>query len=203
MEHKNKILLKISWYIGLVAFTGGWLIFLSWVGGRYFAALDFIKLEFFGFFWMIAFFFLALIGLLLLAIYVVINRKNLHIKMLITALIILINIPSVLIIIRLYGNIEKKVFVKLTNQSELEFINIEIQGNVNSWIVGKIHNGDSKIFSYEPPYSIIDSRIYQETDSLNLIIRNEKGIDTIGFPKLRNGDCKHLLISKDLIIRDQ
>jgi hypothetical protein len=187
----------------LVAFVGGWLIFLSWAGGRYFVALDFTKLEFMGFFWMIAFFFLALLGLLLLAIYVVINRKNLHLKMLFTALMILINIPSVLLIIRLHGNIEKKVFVKFTNQSELEDINIELRGNVKNFIVGKIHNGDSKIFSYEPPYSIIDSRIYQEADSLNLIIRSERIVDTIGFPKLRNGDCNHFIIGKDRMIRDQ
>ena len=53
---KNKILLKISWYIGFIAFVGGWSIFLIWAGARYNFALDLENLEFIGVFWVIIFF---------------------------------------------------------------------------------------------------------------------------------------------------
>jgi hypothetical protein len=197
MEIKNKILLKISWYIGLIAFIGGWTIFLTWSGGRYLGARDFEALEIIGFFWMVGFFWLSLIALILLLAYILINRKNLHLKMLFTGLLILINIPSILFIIPLQGDIENKVFVKLTNQSGLENIELKLHGNLKTWNLGKMNQGSSKVFNYDPPYWNNDARLYQQPDTLNLIVFHNTNIDTIGFPTLRMGECKQLILDEN------
>ena len=200
MEIKNQILLKVSWYIGLIAFLGGWSIFLIWSGGRYVSALDFEILVIIGFFWILGFFWLSLIAIIFLMIYILINRKNLHLRMLYTLILILINIPSVLIILHMHGVIENKVFVKLSNQSGLGNIDLILHGNFKKWTIGNIDNGESKVFNYAPPYWNNDARLYQKPDTLKLIINNNENIDTIGFPTLRMGNCNHLIIDKNLKI---
>ena len=200
-EMKNKLLLKISWYIGLVAFVGGWTIFLIWTGGRYIGAWDLENLVILGFFWMGIFFWLSLIGLLILIAYVIINRRNLHLKMLLTGLMILINIPSVLIILPLQGDIESKVFVKLTNHTGIEIIEMQLHGNLKTWNIGSLDNGSSKVVNYDPPYWNNDARLYQKPDTLYMIIKHKDNIDTIGFPTLSMGECKQLVIDKNLKIK--
>ena len=201
MEIKNKILLKISWYIGLIAFIGGWTIFLTWSGGRYIGAWDFEDLEIIGFFWMVGFFWLSLIALILLLAYILINRKNLHLKMLFIGLLILINIPSVLIILPLQGDIENKVFVKLSNESGLDNIELKLHGNLKEWNLGDLDQGSSMVFNYAPPYWNNDARLYQKPDTLNLIITHNANIDTVGFPTLRMGECKQLILDENLKIK--
>jgi len=164
MEIKNKILLKISWYIGLIALIGGWAIFLIWTAGRYAGPWHFENLEIIGFFWMFGFFWLSFIALILLLVYILFNRKNLHLKMLYTGLLILINIPSVLIILPLQRDIENRVFVRLTNQSGLENTNIKLHGDLKTWSIGSINNNSSKVFNYDPPYWNGDSRLYQKPE---------------------------------------
>lgn len=201
METKNKILLKISWYIGLIAFTGGWAIFLTWSGGRYLGAVDFDRLEAIGFYWMLGFFWLCLIALVLLLAYVLINRNKLHLKMVYTLLIILINIPSVMIILQQQGDIENKVFVKLTNLARPDHMELKLQGRFKSWDLGVLNQGSSIVFNYDPPYWNNDARLYQKPDTLHLILKQDAIFDTIYFPALRMGDCKHLIIDKKLKIQ--
>jgi hypothetical protein len=140
--------------------------------------------------------------LLLLAIYVVINRKNLHLKMLFTALMILINIPSVWIILPLQKDIEDKAFLKITNHTGLD--NIEVSIENNSKIVGReiLDDGDSEVFNYETPYLIYESDRYNENDTSSLIIRRDQIIDTIKFKALRKDECRRFIINKGLVINE-
>ena len=200
MKPKNPILLKISWYTGIIAFLGGWAIFIIWAASRYLGALDFKSLEFFGFSWMVSFFWLCLIALLLLFIYILINRRNLHIKMALTAFIILANIPSVLLILPLHGDIDNKVFVKFKNHSGKD-VNLKLNGDFKAWSLGSIKDGAYSVINYDPPYANFDGRHYQNPDTLNLIITHNSTVDTIGFPTLRMGTCKHLILDKNLTIK--
>lgn len=200
---KNKILLKISWYIGFIAFVGGWSIFLIWAGARYNFALDLENLEFIGVFWVIIFFWLSLIALLLLLIYVLINRNKLHFNMLFAALIILINFPSVLIIIDWQGDIENKVFVKLENQSKEEYIEMTLYGTKKTWHIGTIDVGSSKVFNYEPLFIEKLSR-YQLPDTLILAVEhNGSKYKLIDFPPLAMGECKHLILDEHLLLKSK
>ena len=202
MEVKYKILLSVSWYIGLNAFIGGWTIFLTWLGGRYIGAWDFENFELIGFLWMAGFFWLSIIAIILLLIYVVINRRNLHLKMLLTVIMILVNILAVIIILNLQRDIENKVFVKLYNQTGIDLKEIKLYGNLKTWNIGGINQGSSKVLDYEPPYCIMDARLYQKPDTLNLIITYDKHIDTLGFPTLRMGECRHLVLDENFKIKN-
>ena len=121
--------------------------------------------------------------------------------MIFVGLMILINIPSVLIILPLQGDIENKVFVKLTNESGLDNIELKLHGNIKTWDLGDINQGSSKVIHYDPPYWNADARLYQKPDTLSLIIKHNTNFDTIGFPTLRMGDCKHLILDEKLKIK--
>lgn len=203
MAVKYTSLLNTSWNIGLIAFAGGWTIFLLWAGGRYIGAWDFDILVFIGFYWLIIFFWLACFGLLLLIVYSIINRKNLHRKILSAGILLLINIPSVIIILPTQSKIGRKVFVKLTNKTGSEILDVKLQGNLKSWDIGNISNNASKVFNYNPPYWNYDARLYQKPDSLQLILKRKGAIDTIGFPVMKMGECRHLTIDKHLTITNQ
>jgi hypothetical protein len=192
-SNKFNFLFKTSLTIGLVALLGGWSIFFIWTGGRYIGAWDFEFLEIIGFFWIAGFFWLSLFALLLLIIYIVLNRKNLHLKMLYLAILILINVPSVFVIIPWQGAIDNKVFVKLTNESQLGDLELKLQGDQESWDLGILKSEGSKVINYDPPYPNIGGRLYQNPDTLILIIQNGQFIDSVGFPTLRMGACRQLV----------
>ncbi len=198
MEFRNKKLLSISRLIGLIAFIGGWIIFLTWAAARYFFAVDFEILEIVGFFWLFAFFWLAILAMILLGLFAWINRTFSHRKILIAALILLINIPSVLFVLPLQGQVGNKVFVKLTNQSGISTIELRLHGNLKTWDLGRVNQGSSKIFHYDPPFWNHDARLYQKPDTLELILIHKERSDTVGFPTLRMGECKWLILDENL-----
>ncbi len=123
--------------------------------------------------------------------------------MLYTGILILINIPSVFLILDIQKDIENTVFVKLTNQSGLDFSDITLQGKFQNLRIGNINSGSSNVFNYDPPYMTNDARLYQKPDNLFLIVTHSGTLDTIRFPTLRMRDCKHLTIDKNLKIVDQ
>lgn len=202
-KFKNPILLKISGYIGLIAFIGGWLIFLSWAAARYLAAKDIEELEFIGIIWMILFFWLSLLALILLLVYVAKNQQKHHWKMLFTALMILINIPSVALIVVLFSTIENKSFINLSNQSEIEIMEVELNGNNNSWNIGKIRKGTSIIFNFEPFTFENNAQSYQLPDNFYLVIKHSGTQDTIQLPSFYGGDCKDVTIGQNLKIKNE
>jgi len=198
MPQKEKTMLTISWYIGLTAFVGGWLIFLTWTACRYFFAFDFFLFEIVGFWWMVVFFWLCLLALALLIIYVLINRKQLHKKMLYTTFIILINIPSVLFILDAHYRISNLVFVKLDNHSGKEFEQLILKGKYKSWKLEGLSKGSALIFNYDPDFFIADARSYSEPDSLKLFLQNHGKIDTLDFPEMDVAACHTLVLDKKL-----
>lgn len=204
MAVKYKLLLNTSWNIGLIAFAGGWTIFLLWAGARYIGAWDFDILVFIGFYWLIIFFWLACFGLLALLIYTIINRKNIDRKILFAGILILMNIPSIMIILPAQHEIRNKVFIKLKNRTGSEILDAKLQGNLKSWDIGNISNNACKVFNYDPPYWNYDARLYQKPDSLQLVLKHSGGvIDTIGFPTLKMGACRHLAIDEHFTIINQ
>jgi hypothetical protein len=198
MPQKEKIMLTLSWYIGLTAFVGGWLIFLTWTACRYFFAFDFFLFEIVGFWWMVVFFWLCLLALGLLFIYILINRIQLHKKMLYSALMILINIPSVLYILDAQSRISNMVFVKLHNHSGKECEQLVLRSKHKSWDIGGLDVGSSMVFHYDPDLMTGDGRFYATPDTLKLILKHRGKNDTLDFPEVDLGSCESIILDKKL-----
>jgi hypothetical protein len=201
MQDKYRILYKISLLSGILPLTGGWLLFLTWLGARHYYAVDLEQLAIIGFFWIIICFFVAIAGLISLLFYVIINARNLHFRMIIAVVVILINIPSVFLILPWHGEEDHKVFIKLLNHSGNNIEHATIIGENSEQIkIGPLTNGESKIFSYEPPYKFMGERIYQLPDSLKLVISSGQNQDTVGFPTFRRG-AEHLILDENLKVK--
>lgn len=202
MQDKYRILYKICLLSGILPLIGGWLIFSIWLGARYFYAVDLALLSITGFFWLIICFFVAIVGLILLLFYVIVNARNLHFRMLIAVAVILINIPSVFVILQWTGKEEQRVFIKLLNQSGNNIEQAIIKGKKSEPImIGGLTKGESKIFSYKPPYEFMGERVYQLPDSLRLIIFSRQLQDTVRFPTFGRGACEHLIVDKSLKVK--
>jgi hypothetical protein len=122
--------------------------------------------------------------------------------MLLTAVMILINIPSVVVIITLFSEIESKAFVKFSNESEIELMQIQIIGNGNSWDLGKIRKGSSEIVNFDPDSAIDNSMSYEIYDKFHLIINHRGKNDTLDLPPIYSGDCKEFIIGSNLEIKE-
>lgn len=202
LKDKYRILFKISFLSGAIPFLGGWIIFLLWLAGRYLLAADFENLVILGFFWIMICFFVGCAGLLVLASYVIINRHQLHVRMLLALIVILINIPSVLLIIPWQGTVERKVFIRLSNETERNFSHLTLIGDTFDPVnIGALNKNESKIFNYEPTYIAYGERMYQAPDSLRMVISVNQIQDTSNFPTFNRGKCEHLVIDENLSIK--
>ncbi len=202
MKDKNRILYRISLLTGAIPLIGGWAIFLIWLSARYSFASDLENLEIAGFFWLMICFFISCIGLLVLAAYAAINRKQLHIRMLVALIVILINIPSVLIILPWQGRIDSKVFINLKNQSNVNFEQLTLSGNtVHPIEICTLEINESVVFHYKPTYKPMGERMYPVPDSLTLTMATENGRQEISnFPTFYRGQCEYLVITTALEI---
>jgi hypothetical protein len=123
MNYKYGHLLSASYYIGIILLIGGWAIFILWMAGRYLYAIDLQILVLIGSQWLFFGFFVALIGLLFIIIYSVLNIRNLHWEIALN-LLLLISIPSAHFITKWYFEVEDIVFVRFTNKSELKNLKV-------------------------------------------------------------------------------
>lgn len=189
MKTKANILLKLSFLSGAIPFIGGWGIFITWLLGRYLNASDFQSLEMLGFMWMIICFFVAIGGLLILLLYVLINRNNLHKSMLITLLVILINIPSVAIVLEWQKSVARLDFIKIYNNSGIENMRYAIISNNKIKTTAIIDNQKKKVISFKHNYTMF-----------YLALFFDKEVKLIDYSSLPYGSCKYLEIDKDLNI---
>lgn len=198
-------LLTISSSIGLLGLIVGWLLFLSWSTGRYWAAIDLGVLERIGILWIFCYVWLFLLALIFLIVYIFNNRRHekLYSKMFFTAVMVLINIPSIVIILLLFSKIKNKAFLKFSNQSNIELIELEIIGNGKSWNVAEIKKGSSEVYNFEP-YSLIYSLNSNDDEGyFYLIVKHAGHQDTLELPDIHGGRCEEVIIDKNFEIKEK
>ncbi|MCT4582875.1 MAG: hypothetical protein N4A35_15795 [Flavobacteriales bacterium] len=197
---KAKILLKISFLTGAIPFLGGWGIFFTWLIGRYSNASDFYRLEMVGFMWMIICFYVAIGGLILLLLYVILNRRNLHKSMLITLLVILINIPSVAIVLDWQKSVAGMFFLKIRNETGIQDLHCSVLMNNELIVTQTIDNHDAEVLYLKHYYDFITFEPYQNNQGLTLTFNAEGKEKTIPFSSLPYGNCKQIVIHRDFTI---
>ena len=200
MKTKGELLLKLSFLTGAIPLVGGWGIFLTWMLGRYLNASDFENLEPLGFMWMIICFFVAIGGLFLLLIYVVLNRNNLHKKMLIVLTVILINIPSVAIILDWQKRVAGREFLKIVNETGTGNLRCDILVGHELITSATIHHSDFKVLNFHLYNDFKTFSPYQDERDLILVISNSEKEKEIPFKELRYGRCKQIVINEDFTL---
>lgn len=111
-----------------------WVGNIIWLVGRYLFVYDLQLLAFIGFLWVYFGFFVGVLAIILLIIYIILNFNSLHFSIASTLSTILFNIPSVILILKLHNNIEKKSFVLFHNNTKIDGLKFNFV------------RGDSKIY---------------------------------------------------------
>jgi hypothetical protein len=195
-DFDSTILFNISRKTGKTLLYGGWLIFILWFSGRYLIAYDLEIFVFIGFLWVYFGFWAGILCLILLFIYSIININKLHLSIISTFIIVLLNIPSLLLILKLERKIEKKVFVKFENKSEIDNLQLNFIREKTKKNLGELDVNESTIFAFEPKYKIEDARIYQENEDIfiEVIYMNKRNM--IEFPELPIGTCYKICLNE-------
>ena len=203
MKTQVNILLKLSFLTGAIPFIGGWGIFITWLLGRYLNASDFDNLEMIGFMWMIICFFVTIGGLVILLLYVLINRKNLHKSMIITLLVILINIPSVAIVLEWQKSVAGMFFIKISNETGIPDLSCTVLSNNELIVANTIDSNSSKVINIEHYYDFITFEPYENNEGLTLVFDYNGKEKSIPFSNLPYGNCKQIVINEDFTITEE
>lgn len=198
METKNPLLLKMTWYISLIMSIIGWGMFLIWAMGRYLFASSWYDFELTVIFWFGIAFFLFVHVFFFYLVYVVINLKRLDKKVVYTGILVSCYFGSIFLIPDLQSKVSDRVFVSITNKTNFEQIDLQLQGKYMTWEIGVVNQDGSNVFNYAPPYLYGDGRKYMHPDTLFLLMRHDQTLDSIAFPNYTLGTCVHLTINEQL-----
>jgi hypothetical protein len=198
LELRSKKSLTISWYIGILALSISWFVLSIWAGARYFDARKFEIIDSVWVLWVLICFWFCVFGLILLSVYTFYFVKKLRWNVILCGVVLLANVPSIFTISQLKSNIEDKVFVKIKNNTGLDILILKLQNQTNSLEIGNIETGSSKVFNYETSHWYNKDRTIQKPENLKLIVQSGQVKDTIDFPVLKVGDCKRMILDRNL-----
>jgi hypothetical protein len=197
LNFDSTLFYNLSRNSGKTLLIGGWTIFSIWLVGRYLFVYDLEFLAFIGFLWVYFGFFVGVVAIILLIIYKILNFNSLHFSIGSTLLIILLNIPSVILILKLQNNIQKKSFVLFHNNTKIDELKFNFVRGDSKKYIGELDIGESVMFNYEPKYHIEDARFYQDQEDLRLEIVYETGkIKIMKFPELVSGSCYNIVLTE-------
>ncbi|MBK8347876.1 MAG: hypothetical protein IPL08_09675 [Saprospiraceae bacterium] len=197
LNFDSTLFYNLSRNSGKTLLIGGWAIFSIWLVGRYLFVYDLELLAFIGFLWVYFGFFVGVLAIILLIIYIILNFNSLHFSIASTLLIILFNIPSVILILKLHNNIEKKSFVLFHNNTKIDGLKFNFVRGDSKKYIGELDIGESVMFNYEPKYHIDDARFYQDQEDLKLEIAYENGqTEIMKFPELVSGSCYNIALTE-------
>lgn len=202
---KNNIIFKIGTAIGLLTLTVGLGIFLIWWGARAVFAVDFYKLESYGFIWILISVPLATIGLILSFIYLAKNHKNDFMKSILGIAIILINIPIAYWVLNKQADIENRAYLQINYDGADYMSSVKLEGDYFEKTIGSLKFQDSKVVYYYPEYvneNHRDSYAAIKPIKLKLINKDLNRKIELTLPHINKGECKKINIDKDYKLLD-
>jgi hypothetical protein len=198
---KNRLLFWIGLICGVTPIVVASILFLNfWILRTFYAIPLSVKMENYNLYWVLLS--LPLISLsfgILLYCYHK-NRPLSTKKIFIAMFIILLNIPIGRQLINEYMDMHLRVYVKLSNKSNLNLTSVEIKGTNFTKELGTLNNNASVVFNYYPRYAdgLPYSSIYPKANTVQLTAMNNSRKILISFPRFDIFECKTLYISKAL-----
>ncbi len=201
---KSKILYKTGLLCGIVPLLGGLSIFFYWWAQRAFYGEDFKEMEGYALMWMIFSFFTACLGLLFMLIVLLRNKTNYLKYSLGGFLVILINIPAVVGVVFALGEIERRVYVKMQNQTGLNDVEYTLAAPGYDNYTYTLDNGETTVFYYYPKHIYKNKPGFDANDPnlVVLTVKHEQIIRKITIGRLPYGGCLQLNVGKDFDLID-
>jgi hypothetical protein len=201
---KNKILYIIGILCGLVPLIVGLFIFFTWWTARSLYAIDLRDFESFGFLWLMTSAFIATCGLIIIGYSLADNYPKYLLNHIWGFIIILINIPTVYLIIEKQSDLETRAYLKIYNKTKQDNVEISLKGSDFEKKLGTFSDNETLVDYYFPKY--IDERgndSYPTIDQVTLIVKGKFKTHYFTLPSIDKGQCSKLYIDKDFKLLDK
>ena len=202
---KILILFKLGLLCGLAPLLIELTFFFTWWIARAYFAYDIPIFEIFRTPIVFLYVPIALIGIIMLAIFLTTNFKNYKIKFVIGILIILINFPILLGLRAAEMEIGPRAYLKIYNQSAIDFSELIIkefdcQGiSGKQWILGKLDQNENIVGFYYPDYCN-NNEIFNGISGNLLLIKSKTNNYKLVIPIIHPGEVVKLKIEKGFIL---
>jgi hypothetical protein len=187
-------LIRATCLLGFIPLIVGLSIFFSWWIGKAWYLTTLHKLEDWGMLWILISIPLALAGLLTAFIYIFRNFKNNWQKGLFALLCVLINIPAVIWVLIAQGDIDKRAYIRMYNNSGFEIKSLTIGNSLRIEKLASIENGEYETGYFYPNYFEYYSN-EPDIEQVVLTIETEKVKKGIIVPAIYKGECLKVSIN--------
>jgi len=193
-------LIRTTYFLGLVPLSVGLSIFFAWWIGKAWYLVTLHRLEGYGFIWILISIPLGLGGLITAIVYLFrVSKENL-IKGLGGLFCVLVNVPALMWIIDKQNDIEKRAYVRIFNQTEIDFTELTIENSSSKGEYISLNKDDNKTAYFYPKYLNGDFDSVPLVDTVRLVIRTENGLRTIVVPEIHKGECISMGVDKEFDI---
>ena len=188
---------KLGFLLGLTPIIGlGLLLFVFWFGLTFFA-YD-IAVDGIGFLYIMFSIPVVCIGFILTVISIFKKDNKKILKNIICGFLIILNIPTLIWILRTYREISGRAYLKVINNSGLNIDNITIKEPDNKKDFGSITPSSSKVIYFNPDYSSPDGMTYPGIGENYFLLTIEKKITDKKLPIIHPGETHKINIDKSL-----
>jgi hypothetical protein len=188
---------KIGMLLGLVPITGlALILFIYWLGLTFFAR-D-IDVDGLGFLYIICCIPIVLIGFLLTFASIFTGSSVTVGKSVAGLALILFNIPVLFFILRMYGEISRRAYLKVINNSEYELENLTVKEPDNKSDWGTLEQGDSKVIYFYPDYASTEDDRYPGISQNYLMITFNGSLEERQIPIVHPGEVHEIILDKKL-----
>jgi hypothetical protein len=201
---KYRILVVVAYVCGLVPMLGGIGIFGKWWWARFQYADNLEQLKATGMHWFVGSTIAAVLGLMLSATYIYLNRKLTPKPGYSSIYFILLNIPILLVVLYLQNGISKKAYVRFENKCNQKGISILILNANTKEKEGDILDGQFVVVSCDPPDVVSRNQYYMPTNKVVYVVRDSKVLGTFAFKQVMTGGvCETITLDSDLKFREE
>lgn len=201
---KSKILYKIGLLCGIIPLIGGISIFCYWWAQRALYAENYSGLFDIGIPWAAGSFFAACLGLVFMLIVLVRNKDKYLKYSLLGFFVLFVNIPAVIGVVFAMGEIERRVYVRIHNDTGFKNVEFALTGPGCDNFTHRLDNGESAVFYFYPKHVYKSKRVYEDNDPnlFVLTVKYEQIIRKIKLGRLDYGGCLHLDVDNDFKLAD-
>lgn len=193
---------KIKFYktglsLGLIPIIGlGLILFIFWFGLTFFA-YD-LNVSGFGFLYIMASVPVVFVGFILTIISIFKNENKTILKPILGLLLILLNIPTLIWILRTHEEISGRAYLKVINSSEINIDNVTIKEPDNKKDFGSIRQSCSKVIYFNPDYVSPDGITYPGIGENYLLLSVDHKIMDKKLPIIHPGETHKIIIDRNL-----
>jgi len=188
---------KTGLSLGLIPIIGlGLILFIFWFGLTFFA--HDLDVDGIGFLYIMTSVPIVFVGFVLTIISIFKNDNRTIFKPILGVFLIILNIPTLIWILRTHGEVSGRAYLKVINNSDFNIDNITIKEPDNKKDFGSLRQSSSKVIYYNPDYSSPDGMTYPGIGENYVLLTIDQKTTDKKLPIIHPGETHKINIDKNL-----